>query len=148
MSVGLGITAAVPAGWTARDLDGGGVSILSSGGGGGADLYAYSGASGRTGGDILGYYVRETLSQQLTGLQFTAPEPVSVNSPSVVSAARTTYSGTFVGQQGSTVYSGELWSFVRNDGTALLVDLYRIDGTSENVVDGWNIVLNSSVNSM
>ena len=148
VSVGLGITAAVPPGWTARELDGGGISILSSGGAGGADLYAYSGASGRTGGDILAYYVRETLSKQLTGLQFTPPEPVSVNSPSVVSAAHTTYSGTLVGQQGSAVYSGELWSFVRNDGTALMVDLYRVDGTSENVVDGWNLVLNTSVNSL
>lgn len=148
IDVGLGIKADVPQDWSASEIDGGGATIRSPGGSGAADLYVYTGAGGRTGADILAFYVKNTLSNQLSGLELTVPEPVSVNSSSIVSAARTSYRGTLVNQQGSTVYVGELWSFVRSDGVALMVDLYGIQGNDENLNDGFNLILNSSVSSM
>jgi hypothetical protein len=79
-------------------------------------------------GEVALQYAGEVLTGQLDGFTVGTPEPVTVDSASVVSAARLPYSGALVGQQGSMPLEGDVWVFLRQDGTALVVDVARLPG--------------------
>ena len=124
--VGLGITAIVPAGWQAETLDETTVAIGTDGGG--AILGIYTAPPGATGAELISFYVQESLSESMTDLEVTQPEPLALDVPSVTSAATNVYQGTYVSQQGSFPLEGLVWAFIRADGTALVIDGYWAPG--------------------
>lgn len=126
IEVGAGISAVVPTGWEAKQLDEATVAMGTDGGG--ALLGLYTAPAGATGAELIAFYMQETLSSELTDLEVTQPEPLSIDSPSVTSAATNLYRGTYVSQQGSFPLEGIIWAFIRADGTALVIDGYWAPG--------------------
>ena len=124
--IGSGISAVVPEGWAAEALDEATVAMGTDDGG--AVLAIYTAPAGTTGAELISFYQQETLSQQMTDLDVTQPEPLALDVASITSAATALYSGTYVSQQGSFPLEGMVWAFIRADGTALVIDGYWAPG--------------------
>lgn len=144
IEVGAGISAAVPAGWSAEAIDDATVSMGVDGGG--AVLGIYTAPVGSTGAELVSFYVQETLSVEMTDLEVTQPEALALDVPTITTAAVNAYRGTYVSQQGSFPLEGGIWAFIRADGTALVVDSYWAPGVD--IEDDLTNIIVSALNTM
>ncbi len=142
--LGAGISVTAPAGWTGKQVGEGQVSLGTEGGG--AFVLLYTVPSGASGTELISFYIQEELSKVITDLEYTAPESLPIDVPSVVSAGSNLYRGTYVGQQGSQQLDGILWAFIRSDGTAVLIDGYFAPGA--NITEGLAEIGVSVLNTM
>ncbi len=148
VDIGAGVEVAVPPGWEASQIEGGGVLIsrdLASSG-----LYLLDVPAGTTGGDVINYWVREVVSQRLSDLQLISeitPIPADT-SPSVISAATVTYEGVLVTQQGSIPTAGFILAFVRGDGISLVINNFAFEGfDEEEATAAWELINASAYSS-
>ena len=119
-----GASVVVPAGWTGAESDNGAFVFL-NGEGEGAVVGSYTGDPSATGIELMSYYITNELSQVFpSDLALGQAEAINAPNPNVTSAGRITYTGTFVGQQGSVPVEGIIFGFVRGDGECVIVDVY------------------------
>ena len=146
VDIGAGVTVAVPSGWEAGQLDGGGVVF--AGEGGLAGLYLISVDPGVTGTDVASYWIFEVVSEQIAGLEVGQIESLPTEgSPSVISAASVKYTGTVVTQQGSIPVSGGIVTAVRGDGLSLLMDVLAFPNADESTEAAVRLIAESAFGS-
>jgi hypothetical protein len=121
VDLGGGLSVAVPDGWGVLDGPTDGSVLL-----GNDEAIAFvdtaTGFDNTTGGEVALLYAQQVLADQLERLKLGDPQPLAVDSPTVVSAAVLPYRGVIVGQQGGQQVTGSVYVYVRQDGTALVVD--------------------------
>ncbi len=146
VDIGAGVTVAVPSGWEAGQLDGGGVVF--AGTGGLAGLYLISVDPGVTGTDVASYWIFEVVSEQIAGLEVGQIESLPTEgSPSVISAAKVNYTGTVVTQQGSIPVSGGVFTAVRGDGISLLMDVLAFPNADQSTEDAIKLIAETAFGS-
>lgn len=113
----------------------------------GASIFVglYTGNPGTTASEFLAFYEQDSIGKDFPDLQTLPPEPLSLQHPSIVSAALMGYRGTLVTQQGSVMLSGFVYAFVRADGTGVIVDGYT---SGPDIVDPLLLTVNSILDSM
>ena len=122
LDIGLGLSVVVPDGWQVPQPPPGDGSVLLATAGAIVGVNAIPGFQTATAAEVATSYAQQVLARDIDRLKLGKAQPVSLDSPTVTSAAILPYKGVLVSQQGTQQVTGTVFVFLRQDGTALIVD--------------------------
>lgn len=126
--LGAGISVTPPEGWTGRALSDASVRLDAPGKA--VLVFRENIPPGTTGAALVSLFTAQVLEQELSDVRLGTIDPVTTDVPSIVSAAFATFDAVVITQQGSAPIAGVVYSFVRSDGVATVVQALNPPGAA------------------